>query len=166
MIQIFKGSEELKVQTFVFPGGEEGVKLDTDNLRYRHTAHPFQALICRIQRSSDVMQLVMVADALKRFDPTPIRLILPYVPYARQDRVCVAGEIREIFKDPKTDTGMKKSARGFLRVERNEAGELFLRDRVAGGTAQYGELLEVFRDSKLLIDHELAAIRARIASSL
>ncbi len=35
----------------------------------------------------------MVKDALKRFDPdTPIHLFLPYVPYARQDRVCVPGE--------------------------------------------------------------------------
>lgn len=38
------------------------------------------------------MELVMATDALSRLDDTPIRLFMPYVPYGRQDRVCVPGE--------------------------------------------------------------------------
>lgn len=92
MIQIIKNGVYLKNDFFLFPGGEVGVKLDSDNLYYKDTKAPYQTIVARLQNSNDIMELVMVADALRRFDPTPIRLFMPYVPYARQDRVCVPGE--------------------------------------------------------------------------
>lgn len=92
MIHIAKNRIPLAVTAFLFPAGEVGAKLDTQNLLYRSTTAPHQTIWARLQSSKDVMELVMITDALRRFDPTPINLVLSYVPYARQDRVCVPGE--------------------------------------------------------------------------
>jgi ribose-phosphate pyrophosphokinase len=91
-ITIHKKDQTLKVESFLFPGGEVGVKLDSNHLRYITTAAPYQTIVARLQSSNDVMELVLVTDALRQIDPTPICLIMPYVPYGRQDRVCVPGE--------------------------------------------------------------------------
>jgi nicotinamide phosphoribosyltransferase len=55
----------------------------------------------------------------------------------------VNGERREIFKDPKTDSGQKKSARGLLKVSFEE-GVLTLTDRVSEQEEKEGELKTVF----------------------
>jgi nicotinamide phosphoribosyltransferase len=76
----------------------------------------------------------------------------------------VDGEDREIFKDPITDSGTKKSARGLLRVEKE--GETFcLYDRQSREASEGGALLPIFRDGKLLAETSLSEIRARLRSS-
>ena len=44
--------------------------------------------------SDDIMELILVVDAIRRatYAEIPIILICPYLPYARQDRVCAQGE--------------------------------------------------------------------------
>lgn len=76
----------------------------------------------------------------------------------------VNGEAREIFKDPVTDDGTKKSARGLIKIIIDN-NQYALVDRVSPEEEQTGELKEVFRDGKLLIDHKLADIRARLADA-
>jgi nicotinamide phosphoribosyltransferase len=67
----------------------------------------------------------------------------------------------DIYKDPVTDTGkMKKSAKGLLRVDLVN-GEYVLKDQCTKEEEAGGELKEVFRDGKLLIDQTFAEIRAR-----
>lgn len=78
-------------KVFTFPGGELGVKLDVDDHLYRFLGWD-HTIWARLQSSTDIMELVMVVDALRRWDPRPIKLVMPYVPYGRQDRVCVPGE--------------------------------------------------------------------------
>ena len=79
----------------------------------------------------------------------------------------VNGQIREIFKDPKTDNGMKKSAKGFLAVKKDAFGKYFLKDQVSQEEAENEtELKEVFRDGKLLIDEKLSDIRARLLATI
>jgi nicotinamide phosphoribosyltransferase len=68
---------------------------------------------------------------------------------------------QELFKEPKTDDGTKKSARGLLRVEK-ENGEYVLYDRQTPEQEKQGCLIPVFRDGKLLVDDTLEAIRARL----
>lgn len=75
----------------------------------------------------------------------------------------VNGEGREIFKDPITDDGTKKSAKGLIKIEK-ENGVYKLIDQVSWEEEQKGELREVFRDGKLLIDDSLEEIRKRIVS--
>ena len=68
---------------------------------------------------------------------------------------------REIFKDPITDDGTKKSAKGLIRMDRKE-GKYSMQDQVSWEEEQKGAMKEVFRDGKLLIDWSLKEIRANI----
>ena len=80
---------------------------------------------------------------------------------AQQHSISVI-EAREIFKDPITDDGVKKSAKGLLRVDREPNGEYYLTDQVSREDEEGGELVPVFEDGDLLVDPTLAEIRARI----
>ncbi len=91
MLKIRKGQHTLKHTSFVFPGGEVGVKIEVDNGRWASLPGA-NTIVARLQNSRDVMELVMLVDALRRFDEAPIELFCPYVPYSRQDRMCVKGE--------------------------------------------------------------------------
>lgn len=91
-LTITKGTVTLTNTRFVFPAGEIGVKLQADNLLYKSIKVDHQLITARLHSSEDVMELVMAVDALRRIDKTPIKLFCPYLPYSRQDRVCVPGE--------------------------------------------------------------------------
>ncbi|KQX13032.1 nicotinate phosphoribosyltransferase [Flavobacterium sp. Root420] len=73
----------------------------------------------------------------------------------------VDGEGRAIFKDPITDDGTKKSAKGLMKIDLVD-GVYHLTDNVSWEEERQGELKEVFRDGKLLIDQSLTEIRARV----
>lgn len=73
----------------------------------------------------------------------------------------VNGEARDIFKDPKTDDGVKKSAKGLLRVDKVD-GVYKLSDQCTIAQEQGGELLPVFKNSVLLTETTLQEIRARL----
>ncbi len=73
----------------------------------------------------------------------------------------VNGEGREIFKDPITDDGTKKSAKGLMKVVLSE-GKYELIDQVSWEEENKGELKEVFRDGKMTLETSLAEIRERI----
>ena len=73
----------------------------------------------------------------------------------------VNGVGREIYKDPVTDDGTKKSAKGLIKIE-FENGQYQLKDQVDWNEEKTGELKIVFKDGKLLIDQSLAEIRARL----
>jgi nicotinamide phosphoribosyltransferase len=68
----------------------------------------------------------------------------------------------ELFKDPKTDDGTKKSARGLICVYKGSDGELKQSDQVSPEEEQAGLLRTVFEDGKILIDESFATIRARV----
>lgn len=77
----------IAIKNLTFPGGETHVTLavdvPADELEVR--AH--------LPNAEAVMMLLMATDALRRAYPgLPIDLYLPYVPYARQDRVANPGE--------------------------------------------------------------------------
>jgi nicotinamide phosphoribosyltransferase len=68
-------------------------------------------------------------------------------------------ECREIWKDPITDDGMKKSAKGLLQVKNG-----ILKDQCTWEEEAQGDLRVVFDDGKLLIDESLTIIRERLLS--
>lgn len=70
----------------------------------------------------------------------------------------------ELFKDPKTDSGIKKSARGLLRVE-YEDGNFVLHDCQTREQEAGGLLREIFRDSKMVHMDTLSEVRQRLALS-
>lgn len=74
---------------------------------------------------------------------------------------------RDIFKDPKTDDGTKRSARGLLAVHRDPAtGKLVLKDQCTWEEEATGELRPVFRDGRLLADQTVNEIRTRLLDQL
>jgi len=75
----------------------------------------------------------------------------------------VAGKGREIYKDPITDDGTKKSAKGLMKVV-IENGAYALIDQVSWVEECKGELKEVYRNGILLIDDTLSEIRKRVRS--
>lgn len=75
----------------------------------------------------------------------------------------VNAEAREIFKDPKTGDGRKKSARGLLHVYK-EGGEYMLADRVNLDEEHGGELRTVFHNGELKNEQRFEDVRARLYS--
>ena len=74
----------------------------------------------------------------------------------------VAGESRDIYKDPITDKGDKKSAVGLLRIEKTANGfQLF--DRQTKAQEQQGVLKVVYKDGELIKETSLAKIRGLLA---
>lgn len=76
----------------------------------------------------------------------------------------VNGEPQELVKDPVTDSGVKKSAKGLLRVDQTPDGYV-LHDQQTPEQAAGGALIPVFRDGELLVEQNLAGIRARLQGS-
>jgi nicotinamide phosphoribosyltransferase len=74
----------------------------------------------------------------------------------------VAGEGREIFKKPVTDSGTKFSAKGLLNVSLDDNGEYKLTDCVSWEEEATGELKCVFENGVLLKDFTLSEIRQNI----
>ncbi len=73
----------------------------------------------------------------------------------------VDGEDRELFKDPKTDNGIKKSAKGLLRVEK-EGNDFVLYDQQTREQEKQGALRTVFCDGKVYNLEALHTIRERL----
>lgn len=72
-------------------------------------------------------------------------------------------EAREIWKDPITDDGTKKSKKGLLRVlsplEHDDLQEIYVEDQCTWEEEQTGLLKTVFKDSKLIKEISLEEIR-------
>jgi nicotinamide phosphoribosyltransferase len=74
----------------------------------------------------------------------------------------VDGEPREIFKKPKTDDGMKTSAKGLTAVFRNSNGDFILKDQANWHDVNNCELRTVFEDGIMKYKHTLSEIRDNI----
>lgn len=70
----------------------------------------------------------------------------------------------DIYKNPKTDSG-KKSARGLLKVVKDEKGIYKLIQNVGFDELEDSCLIPVFQDGKLLVEHTLAEIRKNLFDS-
>lgn len=73
----------------------------------------------------------------------------------------VNGEPREIFKNPKTGDGGKKSAKGLIRVEK-EGNNYVLYDQQTWEQETQGELKELFRDGRMMRLESHHTIRERL----
>ncbi|TDP92402.1 nicotinamide phosphoribosyltransferase [Leucobacter luti] len=65
----------------------------------------------------------------------------------------------DLQKDPITDSGTKKSARGRLAVFRNDDGELYLVEQASPEQEQAGELQPVWKDGKFIRHQSFAEVR-------
>jgi ribose-phosphate pyrophosphokinase len=89
-IRLFINGSEVAHSSFFFPGGEVQVRVPSGD----DIALVKEIVIgANITDSSGLMELFMVTDAIRReHSGCEIKLTIPYLPYARQDRVCVRGE--------------------------------------------------------------------------
>lgn len=80
------GKSSTKIRSIKFPGGEINVDIRETGTFFTLEAH--------LHSSDDIMELLLATDALRRCngEGIEINLVLPYIPYARQDRVCNYGE--------------------------------------------------------------------------
>ena len=87
----YPGLPVVLVRTIIFSGGECHVKVKDwrpyDGLRG-------VVVSSRLATGTDIMQLMLCIDALGHLGVPAgsVHVVLPYIPYARQDRVCDAGE--------------------------------------------------------------------------
>ena len=79
--------------------------------------------------------------------------------------VVVNGIRREIFKDPITDDGVKKSAKGLIRVDKIN-NEYVLVDEVTQEEEQKGALKIIFENGKFVEKTSIEEIRARVNENL
>ena len=77
--------------------------------------------------------------------------------------VIVQGIGTPIFKDPKTDNGTKKSAKGLLKVILEDGNYKLLND-VTVEEEDQGELKVVFNDGEIISNEKIAEIRQRLAN--
>lgn len=85
---ITMGYKPVEYDITKFSGGEIQFRLKDSNSVRGHNV----AIKVNITNSAGVMALLMATDALRRAGCNDIDLVMPYIPYARQDRVCVPGE--------------------------------------------------------------------------
>lgn len=79
----------------------------------------------------------------------------------------IDGVPRNISKNPVTDKdNLKKSAKGLIAVYKDGNGNYYQKDEVSWKDVLNCEYKETYRDGKLLINHTLAEIRARVEASL
>lgn len=79
--------EEIKFESFTFSGGEPHIKIDP---AFNHSESI--TITHRLNSFNDLGLLCVAADALCRMGLKLNKLVIPYFPAARQDRVMVKGE--------------------------------------------------------------------------
>lgn len=70
----------------------------------------------------------------------------------------------DLFKDPITDDGTKKSATGLLAVFKDPNGKLYLKEKCTPAEEQTGELQTTFLNSKIIRRETVKGMRERLAS--
>ena len=89
-IKIYNEKELIKHSTLIFSGGEIQVRILNPN-QVRGLSEV--TILAHLRNANDILELQLLVDALRHVTPyIHIDLIMPYVPYARQDRVCYDGE--------------------------------------------------------------------------
>jgi ribose-phosphate pyrophosphokinase len=74
-----------------FPGGESCIRINPDS--FRGVPGFEAAVVLEFENNGDLIDLALLVDAYRRQVPGgKLTLRMPYVPYARQDRVCNPGE--------------------------------------------------------------------------
>ena len=92
MIRVKFGSTNVPIEFIHFPGGEEHVRLSTNV----PCVNPV-VVTAKLTDSAEIMKMILVVDAVRRLflsngTVATVNLVVPYLPYARQDRVAVPGE--------------------------------------------------------------------------
>lgn len=96
MIKIYKQylweKYYIDYQSFNFPGGEKHVKIDPQYTTKPLSGHDLVNILYEFDGNESIIELLLICDALRRTGYKLDKLVMPYCPFARQDRVMVSGE--------------------------------------------------------------------------
>jgi len=158
----YKGSYELAWELFGGTINDKGFKV----------LDPHINLIYGDSITTERCEAICAGVAAKGFVPTNVFGIGSYTyQYNTRDTFgfamkatagVVDGELREIFKDPVTDDGTKRSARGLLAVDITTDGELELIEQTTWDRVRNCAFEPVFVDGELVRDETLSEIRDRL----
>jgi ribose-phosphate pyrophosphokinase len=85
--------EGLPVKIFTFPSGmEPHIKITRPDTTLNPISDVDFLITIRVSSASDIILLMLAHDALVRMGAKHISLFMPFLPFARQDRVMVQGE--------------------------------------------------------------------------
>lgn len=84
-LNLFETNEHVTISKFA--GGENHVRLQAS-----FTSEDTVYINTRLNSADDLMNLLLATDALRQMGVDHIEVFVPYMPYARQDRVMVPGE--------------------------------------------------------------------------
>lgn len=90
-VTLYKNLMEVDVVRSTFPGGESCIRIESEKRGDKDTEI---MISLEFQNNGDLIDLAMMLDACKRhYHPDAYYILfMPYLPYARQDRVCNPGE--------------------------------------------------------------------------
>jgi ribose-phosphate pyrophosphokinase len=88
-VSVSTGFPNVSVVSKVFPDGESYVRLE-DNVQGEHVA--IVQTTCPPMQDGKLFQLAFMADAAKRGGANKVTAIVPYLAYARQDKMFLSGE--------------------------------------------------------------------------
>lgn len=90
MFQVELDYQKITYKHLTFSGGEEHVAIDKPGIPTHELG--LATIRADIRSSTNLVELLLLVDAIKRLPiysvSTKIELLIPYFPYARQDRVC------------------------------------------------------------------------------
>lgn len=83
------GYQNIPIVSKIFPDGESYVRLDGD---IKGDEVAIIQTTCPPMQDSRMLQLAFLADAAKRAGATKVTAVVPYMAYARQDKIFLSGE--------------------------------------------------------------------------
>jgi ribose-phosphate pyrophosphokinase len=92
-IKLVIGNKEIPIIHTRFPGGESMIRLEIPPTLYEECIVNANVTL-NFRDNGDLFDLMLLVDAIRReiYNPLRLSLTMPYLPYARQDRVCNSGE--------------------------------------------------------------------------
>lgn len=87
--KLFINGESVPLSFWTFPGGERNVRIDFLN---KYSPSAVALIECVYKGSDDLVDLIILVNALRQENLSNISLSIPYFPFARQDRVMTSGE--------------------------------------------------------------------------
>jgi ribose-phosphate pyrophosphokinase len=89
-VTLFGGRWNIECKWWTFPGGERNVQILGTLPKGRGA---MLTIVCPFKNSDSIIDVMLLNDAIRHVNPEPhIRLVIPYFPAARQDRVMNPGE--------------------------------------------------------------------------
>lgn len=163
MIKLEVNMQSVPLKFITFSGGEEQVVIDPDNDFgiFDQIRVQVVEVIAHIKSSKEVMQLVVLTDAIRRLsDNGNVRyyLNMPYVPYARQDRVMQPGEALSIKAFASIINGLKYD-RVFISDPHSDVTAVVIENLVVQDqTACFFEAIDQSNDLRRKQSHEILVV--------